>query len=249
MRNLHRTALDWSKAPLAIAGDFLQAKRLASGLRQTDLAALVPTSRTTVAWLEQGREFSISDNLFRSFCKALECNSLETAFLLRLRGHETNYPTPTTSGRIWQRFVEPFLGPPMLVTNQCWDVLVRSDPANNDFLRLARNRSSFHLLEQYLALADHTSSTTFLHRQIDQFRIDSISHLGQTVHKEIVERLARKSDLFAKRWRSLEFSADSEEPPILLVENNRIKVERMYDLQRGFVLHIFSVDKTEHFGH
>jgi transcriptional regulator with XRE-family HTH domain len=243
LRKEEVSSLDWSQSPKALAGVFLQAKRVSLGLRQKDLAALIPTSVTTVAWLEQGRAFSLSDKLFQDFCRALGCNVLESTFLLRLRQHDPNRPVPTTSGRFWQKFVEPFVGPPMLVTNHYWNVLVRNDPANNRFQAFTTNKATLNLLEQLLALGDPNDDRSFLLRQIDQFRIDSVRFLGQSAHTDIVDRLRKKSELFAERWHSPVFSPDADET-FLVVEGNRVRVERMYDTERGFVLHLFNFSST-----
>jgi transcriptional regulator with XRE-family HTH domain len=233
--------LNWSKPPLGIAGDIVKAKRLALGLRQRDLADRVPTSVTTVSWLEQGRDFSLSDQLFQSFCTALECNAMEKAFLIGLRRHQPHEIEPTTSGRFWQPFVEPVTGPPLLLTNRCWDVLVRSDPANNEFAALTTNKPTFHLLEQLLTVTNPIQDLVFLNRQIDQFRIDSIRHLGQPAHTNIVKRLATISNAFARRWCSTEFSPDSDRSPEFTLGRLKLKVERMHDHDRSLILHLFHV--------
>jgi transcriptional regulator with XRE-family HTH domain len=233
--------LDWSKAALQLAGDLVRNKRLALGLRQADLATQIPTSITTVAWLEQGRAFAISDTLLGSFGEALGFNLMEQAFFVGLYKHRPNKTPPVVSGRFWQPFIEPVTGPPLLLTNRCWDVLVRSDPANDEFLQLTTTKPTFHLLEQLLEIIDPMRDEAFIHRQIDQFRIDSIRHIGQTAHTVLVQRLSAKSALFAQRWRSTEFSADELAPAGFKLGELELQVERMEDAKRDVTLHIFRV--------
>jgi hypothetical protein len=67
--------------------------------------------------------------------------------------------------------------------------------------------------------------------------------LGQSAHDDIVDRLSKKSELFAERWHSPVFSPNADET-FLAGEGNRVRVERMYDTERGFALHLFNFSST-----
>lgn len=230
---------------MRVGGDFLRRRRKELGLSRTELAGSIGVSETTIAWLEQGRSFSLSRPLFLTVCRGLQMNHMETDYAERLRfwhyGRE-----PVFDPSEWAHVVTSMQGVLAYLTNCCWDVLAQSDTCAKVGLAATVPVDRPNLLETALSIwPTDDESAVWLVRLIDQFRVDCAPLLGDPHVLQLVDRLYANFPVFRQRWEGAVFSPDLLPQHVAEIGAAQFRTQRFEERSRGLILQLCSFSRPD----
>lgn len=183
------------------------------GLRREDVASLSGVSACWYAWLEQGRDIRVSDEVLERLCDTLRLSEDERVYLFslvqhrvpRARHHAREEAPPEVV-----RLIEG-LSVPAIAMNLRWDVLAWNrlncgiyrdygaiPPAERNLLEILLLRPVEHL-----SAAELESTARKL---IARLRFDYSRHADDPKFEALIHRLDTQSALFRRLWRIPEFT-------------------------------------------
>jgi transcriptional regulator with XRE-family HTH domain len=100
-------------------------RRRSSGLRQDEVALLAGVSHSWYAWLEQGREINVSQDVLNSLARTLRLSTLERQYLHELARDQLAAPEKPLAVIPPQlrRFLDSQLYNPSTITDAHWNIL------------------------------------------------------------------------------------------------------------------------------
>ncbi len=190
-----------------IAPDIATPRRRTPGLRREELAARAGIGVTWCAWIEQGREISISAHTLARLANALALTPAERAYLFELAGRRDPdaphparaSPAPEALSAIVQSLSHPAYGLDPLWNACCWnDAAARlfvgwlNGPAPRNLLRFAFAAPSARTL-----LPDWENRAR---RILAEFRVDCARMSDDPALHHLVRELSAESPFFASEW-------------------------------------------------
>jgi len=187
--------------------------RRTEGLRREDVASLSGVSACWYAWLEQGRDMRVSDDVLERLSNTLKLSDDERVYLFSLVQHRA----PRVRGDAQEeapadvvRLINA-LSVPAIAMNLRWDVLAW----NRLNSKIYRDYSTIpaeerNLLEILLAQpVRHLNPKALEHtarRLIARLRFDYSKHADDPKFEALIRRLSTRSPLFRRLWRMPEFT-------------------------------------------
>ena len=187
--------------------DTLVRRRRTPGLRREELAARAGIGVTWCAWIEQGREISVSPEALSRLSRALALTPAERAYLFELAGRrdpaasQANQPSEAPEGvaAIVQALSCPAYGLDPLWNACCWNKAAQDlfagwldEDHQRNLLRYA-----FIAPQARTLLPDWEQRAR---RILAEFRADSARMLNEPALDSLIGELRGKSDLFAGEW-------------------------------------------------
>jgi len=183
------------------------------GLRREDVAALSGVSASWYTWLEQGRPMRVSDEVLERLCQTFRLTEDERTYLFCLvqnRPPQVHADTLPEAPADIVRMLNA-MSVPAIAMNLRWDVLAWN-PLNSIFYRdyglLPPNERN--LLEILLTRPVRHMTPEQLEqtaeRLIARLRYDYSRSTQDPKFEALVNRLNTRSPLFARLWRTPEFS-------------------------------------------
>lgn len=182
-------------------------RRRTPGLRREDIAARAGIGVTWCAWIEQGRDISVSPDALARLALALALTPAERAYLFELAGRRdpaappamTTSPAPEAVASIVMALPFPAYGLDRLWNASCWNPVAERLFA--DWLGPGRARN----LLRYTFLSP--SARTLLpdwedraRRLLAEFRADCARILNDPALEALASRLRTESSFFAQEW-------------------------------------------------
>jgi transcriptional regulator with XRE-family HTH domain len=187
--------------------------RRTEGLRREDVASLSGVSACWYAWLEQGRDMRVSDDVLERLSQTLRLSDDERIYLFSLVQHrvprmrgESQEEAPADVVRLINA-----LSVPAIAMNLRWDVLAW----NRMNSRIYRDYSTMpveqrNLLEILLAQPvrhlDPRALEITARRLVARLRFDYSRHADDPKFDALIRRLSARSPLFRRVWRMPEFT-------------------------------------------
>lgn len=184
-------------------------RRRTPGLRREELAARAGIGVTWCAWIEQGRDVSVSSSALARLSDALSLTPAERAYLFELAGKRD--PDAPQASAISQapEAVSALVGIlpyPAYGLDSVWNACCWNAAAEHLFGAWLIQGSQNNLLRYTFC---DPSARTFLpdwkeraRRILAEFRADYSRHLNDTVLSDLVQELKSESKLFAQEWES-----------------------------------------------
>jgi len=183
------------------------------GLRREDVASLSGVSACWYAWLEQGRDMRVSDDVLERLSDTLRLSEDERVYLFSLVQHraprvkrDTHEEAPPEVVRLIEGLTMP-----AIAMNLRWDVLAWNrlnsviyrdygtlPPAERNLLEILVSQPVKHMTPQVL------ESTA--RRLIARLRFDYSRHPDDPKFEALIRRLDTRSPLFRRIWRLPEFT-------------------------------------------
>jgi transcriptional regulator with XRE-family HTH domain len=184
-----------------------------AGLRREDVAALSGVSACWYAWLEQGRDIRVSDEVLERLCQTLRLSEDERVYLFSLVQHRAPRARRDAREEAPAEVVRLVNGlrVPAIAMNLRWDVLAWN-PLNSVIYRDygALPPSERNLLEILVARPVHHISPAVLEktarRLIARLRFDYSKNADDPKFEALIHRLNTISPLFRRIWRIPEFT-------------------------------------------
>jgi transcriptional regulator with XRE-family HTH domain len=196
----HRERLPPSVFGLATGG-----RRRTPGLRREEVAQLCGLSATWYTWIEQARDVSVSPTALARLAGALRLGRAERAYLFELagkrdpdRGSETDQlPSAALT------CVET-IGSPAYVLDRCWNARSWNAKAEQLFVGWLDQPGERNLLRfiflQPSARALICEWEQRARRVVAEFRAACSPHVNDPSLRQLIERLHRESEDFARFW-------------------------------------------------
>lgn len=184
-------------------------RRRTPGLRREELAARAGIGVTWCAWIEQGRDVSVSPATLARLADALSLTSAERAYLFELAGRRDPDAPQSTSisqapeaiSALVQILPYPAYGLDSAWNACCWNAA--AEHLFGDWLIHGRQnnllRYTFCDLSARKLLPNWKERAL---RLLAEFRADYSRHLNDTALNELVNQLKSKSKLFAQEWEA-----------------------------------------------
>jgi transcriptional regulator with XRE-family HTH domain len=186
------------------------------GLRREDVAALSGVSASWYTWLEQGRDIRVSDDVLERISQTLRLSADERIYLFSLvqhrpprLGRDTHDEAPPELLRMVQS-----LPVPSVVFNLRWDVVAWNDancaiyrdysllpPGERNLLEILLTKPVKHMTQAQLEMT--------MQRLIARMRFDYTKCADDPKFEVLFRRLVARSPLFARLWRSTDFTLRS----------------------------------------
>ncbi|KAF0811671.1 hypothetical protein IGB42_03829 [Andreprevotia sp. IGB-42] len=182
-------------------------RRRTRGLRREEVAQLAQISPTWYAWIEQGREISVSSDVLDRLAAALRMDKTQRAYLFELAGRHDNQPAAPEHSMppaLLAQIVEDFAAPAYIL-DRYWDVIAWNAPAAVLFGPWMNAAHAPNLLR--FVFLDPAARTlvedweTRARRLAAEFRADSRSSLDDPALLQQVEALSQASPEFAHFWK------------------------------------------------
>lgn len=182
-------------------------RRRTPGLRREELAVRAGISTIWCAWIEQGRDIQASANALCRLADALGLSSQDRAALFHLAGRidpKVEVVAPAAAVPASLLSVVRGLEHPTYALDRQWNACCWNNSAAKLFpgwLGAGRERNLLH----YLFLSRSVRRLIpqwrdWALRQLEEFRHDNQSRLGDPVIQFMLEKLCENSDLFSKAW-------------------------------------------------
>ncbi|MEJ0038915.1 MAG: helix-turn-helix transcriptional regulator [Gammaproteobacteria bacterium] len=187
--------------------------RRTEGLRREDVASLSGVSACWYAWLEQGRDMRVSDDVLERLSHTLRLSEDERVYLFSLVQHraprvrdDTHEEAPADVVRLLNA-----LSVPAIAMNLRWDVLAW----NRLNSKIYRDYGSLpledrNLLEILLANPvrhlDPKALESTARKLVARLRFDYSKHADDPRFEALIGRLSNRSPLFRRLWRMPEFT-------------------------------------------
>jgi transcriptional regulator with XRE-family HTH domain len=183
------------------------------GLRREDVASLSGVSACWYAWLEQGRDMRVSDDVLERLSDTLRLSEDERVYLFSLVQHraprvkrDTHEEAPPEVVRLIEGLTMP-----AVAMNLRWDVLTWNrlnsaiyrdygtmPPADRNLLEILLTQPVTHMTP---AVMERTAR-----RLIARLRFDYSRHADDPKFEALIRRLDTRSPLFRRIWRLPEFT-------------------------------------------
>ncbi|WP_035055545.1 helix-turn-helix domain-containing protein [Andreprevotia chitinilytica] len=191
-------------------------RRRTQGLRREEVAQLAAISPTWYAWIEQGRDISVSSDVLDRLADSLRMDKTQRAYLFELAGRHDARPARPEHDmppETLQQLVDGFAYP-AYVLGRYWDVLASNPPAQALFgnwlnagadAEDASDTTPPNLLR--FVFLDPAARTlvedweTRARRLAAEFRADCRTDLDDTNLQQLVDTLAQASPEFARYWK------------------------------------------------
>jgi transcriptional regulator with XRE-family HTH domain len=198
----HRERLSPAAAGLAAAAR----RRRTPGLRREEAAELAGISTTWYAWIEQGRDVSMSPHALSRLAEALKLSRAERDYMFELAGRrDPDAPEPPRAGeapeglaRAVASLAEPAYGLDRLWNACCWNPAAErlfagwlGGPEPNLIRWIFLDDGARALIEGWEDRA---------RRVLAEFRADFSKSLNDPQMRALVDGLAAESPLFAQWW-------------------------------------------------
>jgi len=184
-----------------------------AGLRREDVASLSGVSASWYAWLEQGRDMRVSDEVLERLCVTLRLSEDERVYLFSLVQHREprvhRDVRPEAPPEV-VRLIEG-LNVPAIAMNLRWDVLAWNrlnsliyrdyselPPAERNLLEILLARPVKHISPASLEMTAR--------RLIARLRFDYSKNSDDPKFEALIYRLDATSPLFRRIWRLPEFT-------------------------------------------
>jgi transcriptional regulator with XRE-family HTH domain len=201
-----------------LLGDFVRAhrerlrphgaagRRRTPGLRREEVAQLSGISTTWYAWLEQGRDISLSPHALGRLAAALRLSRAERAYLFELAGRKdpaapalaATADAPASIATAVERLAEPAYGLDPLWNACCWNAAAEhlfepwlAGPERNLLRWIFQDEAARRLIDGFEDRA---------RRVLAEFRADFSRSLNDPRMRALVEGLRQASSLFAALW-------------------------------------------------
>lgn len=197
----HRERLDPASIGLAVG-----ARRRTPGLRREEVAQLAGLSTTWYAWIEQGREVSVSAAALGRIAGVLRLGRAERAYLFALAGKSDPAPGSDDGDAAPGAVLDAvrLIACPAYMLDRGWNAVRWNVPAERLFVGwLDRDRE--HNLLRYIFLEPLARRLICgwearARRVAAEFRAANGAHLHDPALTRLVEELYRKSAEFARCW-------------------------------------------------
>ncbi|MEA5359094.1 helix-turn-helix transcriptional regulator [Amycolatopsis sp., V23-08] len=197
-----------SLAPADIGLSVSSGKRRTPGLRREEVAVVAGIGTSWYAWLEQGRDINVSENVARAIGRALRLDHSEFRYLYQLLGISLGQdaglgvePLGLDAGQV----VDEWLPNPALVVDELWNLI--------DFNASARivfgiGPGDRNLLESFFTnekVRSRYSNPERVEREaVAQFRAAAAGRYNDPGFGRLIASLCSRSERFAALWRSHE---------------------------------------------
>lgn len=191
------------------APDLVVRRRRTPGLRREELAARAGIGVTWCAWIEQGREISVSSETLARLAKALALTPAERAYLFELAGRRDPAAPQSTATSEAPEAVSALvlaLPYPAYGLDRFWNACCWNDAAEHLFAGwlgegLQRNllRYTFTAPSAQALLPDWEQRAR---RLLAEFRADCAKMLNDAALHNLVQQLSEESKLFAYEWEA-----------------------------------------------
>jgi transcriptional regulator with XRE-family HTH domain len=223
-----RAAVSPEQAGIARAG-----RRLTSGLRREEVAAIAGVGLTWYTWLEQGREISVSSDVLRRVSRALWLSASDETYLFTLAGvaPDRSRKAKAAVTPAMRKTIDSFTAGPALIFGPWFDVLAYNESADiiYSFDAASGRFSNNHIWRLFM---DPMRQRIYSAAQLEHgarnlvgiLRARYAEHVGRPELEELVQALQASSALFRKLWderttTSLEtFNARFEHPTLGALE-------------------------------
>lgn len=183
----------------------LGARRRTPGLRREEIALLCDISTTWYTWIEQGRELSVSADVYSRLAQALRLSRAERQYLFRLAecaDPEADMLDPVSLPAGLGDCVDSIRSPAYIL-DQAWNVLA-SNSALRELFNGWPHADSANLL-RYIFLEPVARSLVVdweerASRVVAEFRADVAARAGEPDIQSLVAELQAASPLFAYCW-------------------------------------------------
>lgn len=180
-------------------------RRRTPGLKREELGELAGVSATWLAWIEQGRDVSISASALARLARAMRLTVAERAYLFGLGGRADPEEKPADGGDLAEglaAIVDSIVFPAYLI-DRTWTARAFNAAATDLFAGWLdgeeRNLLRFIFLDP-VARRLIRDFETRARRVAAEFRADYRRHLAAPEMKALVAELAAESALFAEAW-------------------------------------------------
>jgi transcriptional regulator with XRE-family HTH domain len=191
------------------AGITPRGRRLTSGLRREELAAIAGVGLTWYTWLEQGREINVSSDMLRRVSRALMLSPSDEAYLFALAGvaldRKRKLDSAITPGI--RALVENFSAGPSIVFGPWFDVLVHNALAElvYSFGAFSGRFANNHIWRLFMdparqSLYPPAHIELGARNLVGILRARFAEHVAQPELQSLVQELQSQSPLFAKLW-------------------------------------------------
>ena len=187
--------------------DTVVRRRRTPGLRREELAARAGIGVTWCAWIEQGREISVSPDALGRLARALALTPAERAYMFELAGRrDPDVPqmSPTSEAPEGVSAIVRAVPCPAYGLDPLWNACCWNKPAAHLFAGWLGNNEQRNLLrytftssEARLLLPDWEQRAR---RLLAEFRAASARMLDDIALEELIGSLRDESDLFAEEW-------------------------------------------------
>ena len=182
-------------------------RRRTPGLRREELAARAGIGATWCAWIEQGREISVSPDTLSRLARALALTPAERAYLFELAGRrDPAAPQPAATPQAPEAIAAlvdalpcPAYGLDLNWNACCWNAAAEHLFAGWLDAGHQRNllRYTFTSASARALLPDWEERAR---RLLAEFRADCARMLGDPARERLVDQLRGESTLFAHEW-------------------------------------------------
>lgn len=183
-------------------------RRRTPGLRREEPASLAGVSATLLAWIEQGRDLSVSASALMRLARALRLSAAERAYLFGLAGRpdpDRAEPDAHDIPEGLEAIVAAIAMPAYLIDRE-WTARAWNGAAARLFVgwldgAAERNQLRFIFLDPAARrlIRDFEARAR---RVAAEFRADYSRHLGAPAMRTLVEELSAASPLFAEAWEA-----------------------------------------------
>jgi transcriptional regulator with XRE-family HTH domain len=183
-------------------------KRRTPGLRREEVAVVAGIGTSWYAWLEQGRDINVSENVARAIGRALRLDRSELRYLYRLLGISPTPDTRTGADRLGidlGQVVDEWLPSPAMVVDDLWNLVDYNASAQLVFGIGPADRNllvSFFTRKEVWSRypdPDHVARVA-----VAQFRTAAAGRYDDPGFSHLVATLCAQSERFAALWRSHE---------------------------------------------
>lgn len=181
-------------------------RRRTPGLRREEVAQLAGISITWYTWIEQGRDVTVSAQVWARLATVLNMTRAERHYLFELAecadpDHGRDGPTELPEGL--QACVDSITVPAYII-DRAWNMLASNVPLRRLFGGWPGNESEPNLL-RYLFLDPAALSLvvdweTRARRVVAEFRADTVAHTDQPQISQLIELLRSSSPTFEHWW-------------------------------------------------
>ncbi|HEX4297516.1 MAG TPA: helix-turn-helix transcriptional regulator, partial [Devosia sp.] len=186
-------------------------RRRTPGLRREELASLAGVSGTWIAWIEQGRDVSVSAAALHRLARTMRLSAPERHYLFELAGRRDPEAAPEPAGDALAAELERLLATfatPAYALDRSWTALAWNAPATRLFVGWLDRGAERNLLRYVFLdplardlIADWDSRAL---RLAAEFRADYGRHLAAADTRAFVDRLLAESPVFARAWQAHE---------------------------------------------
>ncbi len=195
-----------SRVSPQVAGISPGLRRRTPGLRREEVALLCDISVTWYTWIEQGRDVSVSAQVWSKLADALHLNSAERAYLFELADAIDPDVTKAEHGSLSSHLQEcvDAIASPAYILDKSWNILYFNNLINELFDGWIAKTTSPNLL-QFIFQEPKARDIVIgwenrAVRAVAEFRADVAASIEQLEMASFVEDLSSKSELFKLCW-------------------------------------------------